>query len=66
MLLTAPIAYVPVTICFMLINARYSMTMQPFVFAFVAVALVTALERPDRIEPPLRRSNALPSPSAAQ
>jgi hypothetical protein len=44
MLLT-PIVYVPLTICFMLINARYSMTMQPFVFAFVAVTLVTALER---------------------
>jgi hypothetical protein len=44
MLLT-PIVYVPLTICFMLINARYSMTMQPFVFAFVAVTLVTVLER---------------------
>jgi hypothetical protein len=43
MLLT-PIVYVPLTICFMLINARYSMTMQPFVFAFVAVTLVTAFE----------------------
>jgi hypothetical protein len=44
MLLT-PIVYVPLTISFMLINARYSMTMQPFVFAFVAVTLVTVLER---------------------
>jgi hypothetical protein len=44
MLLT-PIVYVPLTICFMLINARYSMTMQPFVFAFVAVTLVTAFEK---------------------
>jgi hypothetical protein len=43
-LLLAPIVYVPLTICFMLINARYSMTMQPFVFAFVSVALVTALD----------------------
>jgi Dolichyl-phosphate-mannose-protein mannosyltransferase len=43
-LLLAPIVYVPLTICFMLINARYSMTMQPFVFAFVAVSIVTALD----------------------
>ena len=44
LLLLAPIVYVPLTICFMLINARYSMTMQPFVFAFVAVSLVTAID----------------------
>ncbi len=35
-----PIAYVPLTICFMLVNARYSMTVQPLIFAIVAVALV--------------------------
>jgi hypothetical protein len=64
MLLT-PIAYVPLTICFMLINARYSMTMQPFVFAFVAVALVTALERwTGSHRRPAART--LPSPSATQ
>jgi hypothetical protein len=44
MMLT-PIVYVPLTICFMLINARYSMTMQPFVFGFVAVTLVSVVER---------------------
>ena len=44
LLLLTPIVYVPLTICFMLINARYSMTMQPFVFAFVAVSLVTAID----------------------
>ena len=44
LLMLAPIVYVPLTICFMLINARYSMTMQPFVFAFVAVSIVTALD----------------------
>ncbi len=44
LLLLAPIVYVPLTICFMLINARYSMTMQPFVFAFVAVSLVTVFD----------------------
>jgi hypothetical protein len=43
-LMLAPIVYVPLTICFMLINARYSMTVQPFVFAFVAVSIVTALD----------------------
>jgi len=51
MLLT-PIAYVPLTICFMLINARYSMTMQPFVFGFVAVTIVTVLERLTATDPP--------------
>jgi hypothetical protein len=43
-LMLAPIVYVPATICFMLINARYSMTMQPFVFAFAAASIVTALD----------------------
>jgi hypothetical protein len=51
MLLT-PILYVPLTICFMLINARYSMTMQPFVFGFVAVTIVTVLERLTATDPP--------------
>jgi dolichyl-phosphate-mannose-protein mannosyltransferase len=44
-MLLAPILYVPLTICFMLINARYSMTIQPFVFAFVAVTLVAVRDR---------------------
>jgi hypothetical protein len=44
-MLLAPIVYVPLTICFMLINARYSMTIQPFVFAFVAVAIVSLADR---------------------
>ena len=52
-LLIVPIAYVPITICFMLINARYSMTTQPFAFAFVALALVTALDALSR-KPPAR------------
>jgi hypothetical protein len=33
------------TICFVLINARYSMTVQPFVFVLVAVALVELSDR---------------------
>ena len=40
-----PIVYVPGTIAFMLINARYAMTAQPFMFAMIAVLLVTALDR---------------------
>jgi hypothetical protein len=56
-LMLAPIVYVPLTICFMLINARYSMTMQPFVFAFVAVSMVTALDalRPGPARPLFNR-----------
>ena len=42
--LLTPIVFVPLTICFMLINARYSMTTQPFMFAFVAIALVSAID----------------------
>ena len=33
-----PIAHPALTICFVLINARYSMTVQPFVFVLVAIA----------------------------
>lgn len=44
-LLALPIVYVPATISFMLINARYAMTMQPFMFAFIAILLVTWLDR---------------------
>ena len=42
--LLTPIVFVPLTICFMLINARYSMTTQPFMFAFVAMALVSGAD----------------------
>jgi ribonuclease PH len=41
--LLVPIAYVPATICFVLTNQRYTVTMQPLMFAFVALAL--AFER---------------------
>lgn len=44
-LLALPIIYVPATISFMLINARYAMTMQPFMFAFMAILLVAWLDR---------------------
>ena len=37
--LLLPILYVPATICFVLTNMRYTVTMQPLMFVFVAVAL---------------------------
>jgi hypothetical protein len=40
LLFLVPIVYVPLTICFVLTNMRYSVTMQPLMFAFVAVAVV--------------------------
>ena len=43
LLFLVPIVYVPLTICFVLTNMRYSVTMQPLMFAFVAVAVVAAL-----------------------
>jgi hypothetical protein len=36
---------VPVTIAPFLTNARYSLSGQPFVFAFVAIAIVAAYDR---------------------
>jgi hypothetical protein len=41
--LLVPIVYVPLTICFVLTNMRYTITMQPLMFGFVAVALSAAL-----------------------
>ena len=41
--LLAPIVYVPLTICFVLTNMRYTITMQPLMFVFVAMALMAAL-----------------------
>ena len=52
-LLLGPIVYLAVTICFVLINARYSMTMQPFMFAFVAVAIATALDAMQEADRPI-------------
>jgi hypothetical protein len=42
-----PIAYVPLTIAFVLTNMRYTITVQPLMFAFVAVALMAALRLDD-------------------
>jgi hypothetical protein len=38
------ILYIPATLAFMLTNMRYSITVQPLMFVFVAAALVTAAE----------------------
>ena len=38
-----PIAYVPLTICFVLTNMRYTITVQPLMFVFVAVTVAAAL-----------------------
>jgi hypothetical protein len=38
-----PIAYVPLTICFVLTNMRYTITVQPLMFVFVAIALAAVL-----------------------
>jgi hypothetical protein len=43
LVLLVPILYVPLTICFVLTNMRYTITMQPFMFAFIAVAVCHAL-----------------------
>jgi Dolichyl-phosphate-mannose-protein mannosyltransferase len=38
------IAYIPATLAFVLTNMRYSITVQPFMFMFVAAALVSATD----------------------
>ncbi|MDP1571648.1 MAG: glycosyltransferase family 39 protein [Vicinamibacterales bacterium] len=47
--LLLPIVYIPATICFVLTNQRYTVTVQPLMFLFMAVAVVAALrlEAPD-------------------
>lgn len=39
--LALPVVYVPITICFVLTNMRYTVTVQPLIFVFVAIALGT-------------------------
>lgn len=41
----SPILYVPVTIAWVLTNMRYTVTVQPLMFAFIAVALLAAADR---------------------
>jgi dolichyl-phosphate-mannose-protein mannosyltransferase len=43
--LLTPLLYVPLTICFVLINMRYSVTVQPYLIAFAAVAVSAMLPR---------------------
>lgn len=43
LLFLIPIVYVPVTICFVLTNMRYTVTVQPLMFAFVALAAIASL-----------------------
>ena len=42
-LFVVPIVYVPLTICFVLTNMRYTVTVQPLMFVFVAVAVLAGL-----------------------
>jgi hypothetical protein len=42
-----PVAYVPLTICFVLTNMRYTITVQPLMFVFVAMAVAAALRLDD-------------------
>lgn len=49
--LLLPIAYVPLTICFVLTNMRYTITVQPLMFVFVAVALLWVVSGHDRRAP---------------
>lgn len=39
-----PIVYVPLTICFVLTNMRYTITVQPLMFVFVAMAIAAGLQ----------------------
>ncbi len=41
--LLLPIVYIPLTICFVLTNMRYTITVQPLMFVFVAAAVVALL-----------------------
>jgi hypothetical protein len=57
LLFLIPIVYVPVTICFVLTNMRYTVTVQPLMFAFVALAAVAALGLDVRPAPTARNSD---------
>jgi hypothetical protein len=47
-ILLLPIVYVPATICFVLTNMRYTITVQPLMFVFVAIALLAVVDRAQR------------------
>jgi hypothetical protein len=44
-ILLVPIAYIPATICFVLTNMRYTLTVQPLMFVFVAIAVLAVRDR---------------------
>ena len=53
------VAYVPVTIAPVLTNMRYSVTVQPIVFIFIAAAVTALLERAGLLaRPPAARGRA--------
>jgi hypothetical protein len=56
-----PIAYVPITICFVLTNMRYTITVQPLMFAFVALTFAAALSRGRRTSAGSGVARALPT-----
>jgi hypothetical protein len=49
-----PIAYVPLTICFVLTNMRYTITVQPLMFVFVAMTVAAALKLGGPVTEPSR------------
>jgi hypothetical protein len=58
LILILPILYVPVTICFVLTNMRYTITVQPLMFIFVAIALLALFPRADAVAPANAGRNA--------
>ncbi len=59
--LLLPIVYIPLTICFVLTNMRYTITVQPLMFVFVAAAVVALLNKPDSRQLPNDRSTDRPT-----
>jgi hypothetical protein len=55
LLIGAPILYVPVTILWVLTNMRYTVTVQPLVFAFIALTLLAVLDRTRGYSQPRRQ-----------
>jgi hypothetical protein len=45
--LLLPVVYVPLTIAFVLTNMRYTVSVQPYVFVFVAIALLAVIDKSD-------------------
>jgi hypothetical protein len=49
-----PIVYVPLTICFVLTNMRYTITVQPLMFVFVAMTVAAVLRLGGPVTEPSR------------